>query len=113
MKKNFDTFMSEVIGRSSRYTDDLFLRLNYKPIERMPDGEVRCILSGTLDSFNSYFTTILIFGNEADLKEDKEKRLGYIQRFLRDKYDIESVLEENGLKVFSLMRQVKDKLSKY
>ncbi|GEM_PF-5859307 len=112
MKKSFDTFMSEVIGRSARYTDDLFLRLNYKPIERMPDGEIRCILNGTLDS-NTYFTTVLIFSSEADLREDKDIRLGYIQRFLKDKYDIESVLEENSLKVFSLLKQVKDKLGKY
>lgn len=113
MKKNFDTFMTEIIGRSSRYSDDLLLRLNYKPIEYMPNGEIRCVLNGTLDSSRSYFTTILIFSNEDDLREDRDKRLGYIQRFLREKYRIESILEKEGLKVISLMRQVKDKLYKY
>ena len=113
MKKDFDIFMSEVIGRSARYSDDLFLRLNYKTIERMPDGEMRCVLRGTLDVSASYFTTMLIFSNEADLREDRNKRLGYIQRFLRDKYSIESILEEEGLKVISLMRQVQEKLSRF
>ena len=113
MKKDFDIFMSEVIGRSARYSDDLLLRLNYKPIEYMPGGEIRCVLNGTLDVSKSYFTTMLIFCNEADLREDRGKRLGYIQRFLRDKYSIESILEEEGLKVISLVRQVKEKLSKF
>lgn len=113
MIKNLDVFISEIAFRSSRFEKDFFFSLDYKLLENLPDGGRRYFLRGTLSSCISEFRDVLIFDTEDEFKDDKKVKFEYVQKVLHKDYGIGSVLEENGLKVISLMKQVKDKLNKY
>ena len=113
IKSNLDAFINEIAFRSSKFNEGFFFSLNYKLLENLPDGGRRYFLRGPLSSCVSEFRDVLVFDSEDESKGDKKVKLEYVQKVLHKEYGIESILEENGLKIISLMKQVKDKLDKY
>ncbi len=113
IKSDLNIFISEIAFRSSKFEKDFFFSLDYKLLENLPDGGRRYSLRGTLSSCMSEFRDVLVFDSKDEFKDDKKEKLEYVQGVLHKGYGIESILEEKGLRVFSLNKAVKKKLGIY